>query len=503
MGTKPFQLLEINIISAQDLEPIAKKMCTYAKAWVHPTRKLSSCMDTEGNNNPTWNDKFVFRVDEGFLRGDTSAVMIEIYTPHWFRDVVVGTVRVLVGNLIPPPSLTGRHHMMGMRFIALQVRRPSGRPQGILNIGVTVLDGSLRSMPLYNDCMSAVGYRDLMQDPHPQRKENQSDDREDIIPIPIPKPILRRSRSERSTCIALDDYSPKSSMVGGPILPPPKLPFDDGSIISISDFIDPFMGKKKGKASSVINGEELREKPKHKCKKSKASSVISGSELTRERSKRRGKKGKAGSVLSFKKHSPSRHHKASTSGEKNDIGDDKMSPDNGLVQVPNIKVGKFKERIPAPIITKHNVHDYGAPPKAFKGSSVLSGSEIGPSPSEVAMAIMAERRYPLQQDNQSSVLDGWSLNESVEGLKSRLERWRTELPPLYDHHGGYGGGSSAGSYRSSVTRRRSESGNGVFSCFGTICGLECQCTFGKPTRKKNHGGRYSNSSNGSTGRSFL
>lgn len=123
MGTKPFQLLEINIISAQDLEPITKKMCTYAKAWVHPTRKLSSCMDTEGNNNPTWNDKFVFRVDEGFLRGDTSAVMIEIYTPNWFRDVIVGTVRVLVGNLIPPPALTGRHQM-GMRFIALQVFLP-------------------------------------------------------------------------------------------------------------------------------------------------------------------------------------------------------------------------------------------------------------------------------------------------------------------------------------------------------------------------------------------
>ncbi|KAL0414189.1 UNVERIFIED_CONTAM: hypothetical protein Sradi_1620600 [Sesamum radiatum] len=69
---KTFQLLEINIISAQDLEPVSKKMRTYATAWLHPNRKLSSSVDAEGNNSPTWNDKFVFKVEEEFLRRDTS-----------------------------------------------------------------------------------------------------------------------------------------------------------------------------------------------------------------------------------------------------------------------------------------------------------------------------------------------------------------------------------------------------------------------------------------------
>lgn len=116
-AVKPYQLLEVNLISAQDLEPVAKKMKTYCKSWVHPNRKLTSCVDTEGNSNPTWNDKFVFRVTEEFLRADNSAVMIEIYTPHWFRDLVVGSVRVLVGNLFPPTVA----NQGGMRFIALQV----------------------------------------------------------------------------------------------------------------------------------------------------------------------------------------------------------------------------------------------------------------------------------------------------------------------------------------------------------------------------------------------
>ena len=123
---KSLQLLEINIISAQDLEPMSRKMKTRATAWVHPTRKLSTRVDTEGHVNPNWNDKFVFRVDEEFLQRDTSAVMIEIYATQrgrWKRDALVGTVRLLVGNFISPPTRPNHpsSHHIGMRFVALQV----------------------------------------------------------------------------------------------------------------------------------------------------------------------------------------------------------------------------------------------------------------------------------------------------------------------------------------------------------------------------------------------
>ncbi|KAF8394230.1 hypothetical protein HHK36_020437 [Tetracentron sinense] len=162
-------------------------MRTYAVASVHPERKLSTRVDTHGHTNPTWNDKFVFRVDDDFLRSDTSAVMIDIYAVRFFRDARVGTVRVLIGNLIPPSAKP--HHNPSMRFVALQVRRPSGRPQGILNIGVTLLDSSMRSMPLYTQLSaSAVGYRDLIgeESTHFNQPPNYQN----------PKIQLRRSRSE-------------------------------------------------------------------------------------------------------------------------------------------------------------------------------------------------------------------------------------------------------------------------------------------------------------------
>ncbi|KAL3507493.1 hypothetical protein ACH5RR_032875 [Cinchona calisaya] len=81
-------------------------------------------------------------------------------------------------------------------------------------------------------------------------------------------------------------------------------------------------------------------------------------------------------------------------------------------------------------ITKLNRYEYNGPrlngKYVFggllkKANSIQSNSELGPIPSEVAAA-MVDRKYPLEED-WSSVLDGWCLNESIEGLKSKLERF--------------------------------------------------------------------------------
>lgn len=473
---KAYQLLEVNLISAQDLEPVTKKMKTYCKAWVHTNRKLTSCVDTEGNTNPTWNDKFVFRVNDDFLQQDNSAVMIEIHTPNWFRDALVGTVRVLVGNLFPPTMPTH----VGMRFVALQVRRPSGRPQGILNIGVALLDGSLRSMPLYKGCASAVGYRDLMLDLPPNLKEEEEDDDDDNHHRA--RPILLRSRSERS--IGFDHFSTNGSMVGVP-MGKMGLGAQNSSILSISD-VNPFViTKVKGKASSVINGAELREKPIEKEKKrGKANSMISESVFS---------KSSSFSTIE-KKSNMDKTAAASATDDKQQAPATKKVVDEKLVNAKTTETPKEKSMgvvaIGKPVGKYNGYYVGGGGPGPNRGNSILSASEIGSSPLEVAAARMAERRYPLD-DKQSSVLDGWSLDEDTEGLRSKLERWRTELPPLYDHHG-Y---SSVSNRSSAHTRSHSDGSNGLFSCFGNICGIECQCVCGHPSspRGMNRGSRFGSS----------
>lgn len=136
----PPHLLEVTIISAQDLYPQTCHLSTYATAWVDFAHKLSTRVDTIGRTNPSWNDKFIFRVDESFLHSNTSSVTIDIYASTTVRkDPLVGTARVILSTLNPSSST---------RFVALQVRRPKSlRPQGIVNIGIALLDNYMDSIP--------------------------------------------------------------------------------------------------------------------------------------------------------------------------------------------------------------------------------------------------------------------------------------------------------------------------------------------------------------------
>lgn len=57
-----------------------------------------------------------------------------------------------VSNLISPSD-------KGKRLVALQIRRPSGSPQGILNVGAALLESTSRSMPLSDLLSSSSGYK--------------------------------------------------------------------------------------------------------------------------------------------------------------------------------------------------------------------------------------------------------------------------------------------------------------------------------------------------------
>ncbi|XP_004297932.1 PREDICTED: uncharacterized protein LOC101311957 [Fragaria vesca subsp. vesca] len=480
----PFQLLELNVISAQDLAPVSRSMRTYAIAWVHPDRKLSTRVDTHGHNNPTWNDKFVFRVDEDFLHEDTSAVMIEIYALHWFKDVHVGTIRVLVGNLIQTPAKPHHHHpQLGMRFVALQVRRPSGRPQGILNIGVALLHSSMRSMPLYSQLnSSAVGYKQLMGEDDPPRSQTQQST--------FSKPELRRSKSDCSSMLGSDLRSKEFNKKDK------KGSSKSSSVVSGSEVSGRKYKKGRSKASSLINGSELI---KGRGRKGKASSVVSASDVSWK-----GKKGKASSILSVSDLAPKIGGKEKKGKASSLLSGSDPKPNTGSEPDESVRKhknnGKYKvhDIVAAWPLSKPSpkyVESYGTTParrSSVPGKSpfkmgtyetprksnlmavpYLTESELGPSPSEVAAAIARER---VDQDNESSVVVGaWNEDESVEGLQSKLERWRTELPPVYDR-GDYSSLPSSSEGRH--TRRHTDGGNGLFSCFSNICGVECSIVCG-------------------------
>jgi C2 domain len=73
-------LLELTVISAQNLYPQFKKMKTRAVATVYqyPNEKLITQTDIWGGTDPTWNDKFVVRVDGSILHSETSTIDVTI-----------------------------------------------------------------------------------------------------------------------------------------------------------------------------------------------------------------------------------------------------------------------------------------------------------------------------------------------------------------------------------------------------------------------------------------
>ncbi|RYR02587.1 hypothetical protein Ahy_B06g081383 isoform A [Arachis hypogaea] len=120
-----------------------------------PSYKLRTQVDQIGGNNPTWNDRFLFRVTPEYLASVTST----------FRDHLVGTVRILVSNI-----LSTVEPAMKPCFSAVQVRRQSGRFQGVLNVGARVVDEFY--FPAWHK-VPAIGLHDLMLKVEKQRRRNK------------------------------------------------------------------------------------------------------------------------------------------------------------------------------------------------------------------------------------------------------------------------------------------------------------------------------------------
>ncbi|GMN25785.1 hypothetical protein TIFTF001_001054 [Ficus carica] len=94
----------------------------------------------------------------------------------------------------------------------------------------------------------------------------------------------------------------------------------------------------------------------------------------------------------------------------------------------------------------------------------------------------------VEEVAESSILDDWmEEDDSVEGLKTKIERWRSEIHPLYENRNK----DNNMSFRRenianrSTPHRRNDSkkelrrdGSGLFSCFGTAYGCEFSITCG-------------------------
>ena len=186
------QVLEINLISAQGLQPpkSPRRLQTYALIWIDPSTKLRTRVDKVGGQNPTWNDKFLFSVTPEFLASETSGICVAIYAVGTFRDHLIGTIRFLMSNILSSPADSDAARTPC--FTAVQIRRPSGRFHGVMNIGAMVVDAS--DFPGLHE-ISAIGYHDLMEMKIKHHRKKASP-----APEEKPKPKLAAAAVSSDSC---------------------------------------------------------------------------------------------------------------------------------------------------------------------------------------------------------------------------------------------------------------------------------------------------------------
>ncbi|KAH6557976.1 hypothetical protein KP509_1Z083200 [Ceratopteris richardii] len=153
--------LHLNIISAQNLKSsiFRKKMQAYCIVWIDPQNRLATHVDVSGGVHPTWNTTMTFSLNKHHTT-QKSLISIEIFSKGHLKDTLLGTVGVLVSNLISEDMCRE-----GTRFCALQIRRPSGRSHGILNIGSMIIHPtSVKIGRFPNDASSVLIPNTIVED---------------------------------------------------------------------------------------------------------------------------------------------------------------------------------------------------------------------------------------------------------------------------------------------------------------------------------------------------
>ncbi|CAH9116174.1 unnamed protein product [Cuscuta europaea] len=125
-------LLQIILISAHDLPPVSKTLRTYAVAWLDSGHKSTTRINHDGHNNPMWNHKFTFRLENQLLGSGDAAVNFEIYNVAWLRDTPIGIAKLALNNFFPPLLANNS----SIKTAALPVRRPTGHLQGTLHVTI-------------------------------------------------------------------------------------------------------------------------------------------------------------------------------------------------------------------------------------------------------------------------------------------------------------------------------------------------------------------------------
>ncbi|KAL0371724.1 UNVERIFIED_CONTAM: hypothetical protein Scaly_0854000 [Sesamum calycinum] len=137
--------VEVTVTSAKDLKNVNWRhgpLKPYAVVWVDPKNKCSTRVDEDGDTSPHWEEKVVIPFNSPI---EDSTLHVDIVHANAAEDTkpLIGSAKLPLRNVLDDVGLGGRLERK------LELKRPSGRPQGKLEVSVSVREPRYRAPDPY------------------------------------------------------------------------------------------------------------------------------------------------------------------------------------------------------------------------------------------------------------------------------------------------------------------------------------------------------------------
>ncbi|KNA24282.1 hypothetical protein SOVF_016900 [Spinacia oleracea] len=129
--------VEVTLSSAKDLKNINWRngpIRPYVVAWIDPDRRITSRADDEGDTSPEWNQTLTVPLDRP-IEDATLCIDVVHHTSRG-EDIkpLIGSTKLDLCDVVDDVGIGGRMTR------SLKLKRPSGRPQGKLELEIVICD---------------------------------------------------------------------------------------------------------------------------------------------------------------------------------------------------------------------------------------------------------------------------------------------------------------------------------------------------------------------------
>eukprot|EP00262_Sarcandra_glabra_P008495 TRINITY_DN22020_c0_g1_i1.p1 TRINITY_DN22020_c0_g1~~TRINITY_DN22020_c0_g1_i1.p1 ORF type:complete len:304 (-),score=29.66 TRINITY_DN22020_c0_g1_i1:272-1183(-) len=164
---KPLDL-ELTIVSAKHLKNVNWRhgdLKPYAIFWIDPDRRLATKPDDSGSTRPVWNERFTLPLT---LPLQDSLLTLEIFhsKPSETPKPLVATLQLPLKDLVDSDDSN--------RIKTLELRRPSGRPQGKIRLKMLLRERQPPPPPDYHVAPPSSYYYSTAPPPPPPARDYRS-----------------------------------------------------------------------------------------------------------------------------------------------------------------------------------------------------------------------------------------------------------------------------------------------------------------------------------------